>query len=115
MNVDRFTREREAGWNELEQLVSAAKTRPERLGAESVRRMGALYRQAAADLALARRRFRGETVVGRLEALVGRARNLVYDADPRRESLVEFFATGYWRRVRERPILLLLAVLLMAA
>src|SRR5438105_5247565 len=114
MNVDPFTREREANWDELEQLVIAAKTRPERLGAESVRRMGTLYRQAAADLALARRRFAGETVVGRLEVLVGRARNLVYDAHPRRESMVGFFTTGYWQRVRERPRLLLLAVMLLA-
>ena len=115
MNVDRFTREREQNWDELERLVTAARTRPERLGAESVRRLGALYRQTAADLALARRRLPGETVVARLDSLVGRARSLVYDADPRRESLVEFFTTGYWRRVRERPRLLLLAIVLMAA
>lgn len=115
MNVDRFTREREAEWNELEELVSKAKTRPEKLGADGVRRMGALYRRAAADLALARRQFAGEPVVGRLDSLVGRARNLVYDADPRRESFVAFFATGYWRRIRERPRVLLLAILLMAA
>jgi len=114
MNVDRFTREHEAEWEELEQLVTAAKTRPERLGAASVRRMGTLYRRAAADLATARRGLPGEPVVARLESLVGRARNLVYDADPRRESIVQFFATGYWRRVRERPRLLLLAALLMA-
>ena len=114
MNVDRFTREHEDEWNELEQLVTSAKTRPEKLGADRVRRMGALYRRAAADLASARRRFRGEPVVGRLDNLVGRARNLVYDADPRRESFVAFFTTGYWRRIRERPRVLLLAVLLMA-
>ena len=115
MNVDRFTREHEAEWNELEQLVAAAKTRPERLGAASVRRLGTLYRRAAADLATARRTLPGESVVARLESLVGRARNLVYDADPRRESVVQFFATGYWRRIRERPRFLLLAALLMFA
>lgn len=114
MNVDRFTREHEDEWNELEQLVTSAKTRPEKLGADRVRRLGALYRRAAADLALARRQFPGEPVVGRLDSLVGRARNLVYDADPRRESFVAFFTTGYWRRIRERPRVLLLAVLLMA-
>jgi len=113
MNVDLFTTERDGSWTELEKLVADARGKPERLGAAGVLRLGALYRQAAADLSLARRRFPGEPVVGRLATLVGRARSLVYDSDPRRETIGEFFATGYWRRIRQRPRLLLLAAALM--
>ena len=112
MNVERFLRERQQRWAELESLVSAARGRPERLGADGVRRLGSLYRQAAADLALGRRRFRPEPAVADLEDLVGRARHLVYESEARRQSPVEFFATGYWRRVRERPVLLAVAAAL---
>ncbi|MDP8975393.1 MAG: stage II sporulation protein M [Actinomycetota bacterium] len=109
MNLERFLHDRKPSWDELEAMLVEAKRRPERLGASGVRRMGALYRKGAADLALARRRFPLDPVVPALEDLVGRARNLVYDTEARRESLVEFFTTGYWRRVRERPVPLLVA------
>lgn len=75
--------------------------------------MGALYRSAAADLAAARRRFPGETSVGRLEQLVLRARHVVYDSEVRKDSVRAFFGRTYWRRVRERPRVLLVAVLLL--
>lgn len=75
--------------------------------------MGRLYRVAAADLALARRRWPNDPVVGRLEALVGIARPLVYDTESRGEGLVRFFTTSYWQRVSERPLLLLVAAGLM--
>jgi len=113
MNLERFLRDRRPSWNELESMVGAAKRRPERLGADGVRRMGTLYRTAAADLALARRRFPLDPAVTALEDLVGRARNLVYDTEARRESLPQFFANGYWRRVRERPVPLLVAAVLL--
>ena len=113
MNLERFLRERQPAWAELESLVSAAKRRPEQLGAERVRRLGSLYRRAAADLALARRRFPSEPVVAALDDLVGRARHLVYESEARRQSPVQFFATGYWRRVRERPVPVLVAAALL--
>jgi uncharacterized membrane protein SpoIIM required for sporulation len=113
MNLDRFQREREPAWRELAGLVETAGRRPERLGPDGVRRLGALYRSAAADLALARRRFPGDPVERRLEALVGRARHLVYDAPTRRIAPVRFFARDYWRLVAERPVPLLVAAVLL--
>ncbi|HSH60949.1 MAG TPA: stage II sporulation protein M [Acidimicrobiales bacterium] len=113
MNLERFLHGRQPSWDELEAMLARSRRRPERLGATGVRRMGVLYRKVAADLALARRRFPLDPVVPALEDLVGRARNLVYDTEARRESLVEFFATGYWRRVRERPVPLLVAAALL--
>lgn len=75
--------------------------------------MGRLYRVAAADLALARRRWPGDPLVARLDALVGVARPLVYDTEAHTESLVRFFTTTYWQRIRERPALLVASAVLL--
>ena len=115
MKLDRFLRDGGPAWAELATLVSAAGGRPERLGPDGVRRLGALYRTAAADLALARRRFPLDPAVARLEDLVGRARHLVYAADARRESVLGFLGRRYWQRVAERPLLLVVAALLLFA
>lgn len=113
MSLRRFLDEGEQRWNELAGLVGAAGRRPERLGEERVRRLARLYREAAADLAFARRRFPGDPVVARLEELVARARHLIYDAPARRVSLRHFVAHGYWRLVAERPAPLLAAAALL--
>ena len=76
-------------------------------------RLGARYREAAADLAYARRRFGDDPVTRRLETLVLRARPLVYGARPRGGSLRAYLAHGYWRAVAERPKPLIAAWLLM--
>jgi uncharacterized membrane protein SpoIIM required for sporulation len=112
--VDRFSEARSPGWRELEALVAEAGRRPERLGPAKALRLGSLYRAAAADLATARRRFPNDPATARLEALVGRARHLVYDSRPRRASLVRFFAQDYWRLIAERPKPLLLSFALLA-
>ena len=113
MNLDAFIAERRPSWDELDALLRAAKGRPERLGAERMRRLGELYRGAAADLAVARRRFPAEPAVPALEDLVGRAHAVVYGASVRRESAREFLTHGYWRRIRERPALLAISALLL--
>jgi uncharacterized membrane protein SpoIIM required for sporulation len=113
MDVDRFVSDRAAGWDELAALVREAGTRPQRLGAKRLLRLGARYRAAAADLALARRLFPADPLTRRLERLVTDARQSVYATEPRRRSVLDFLATGYWRRVAERPLLLLAALLLL--
>ena len=115
MTPERFAAERAAAWEELETALRRAGERPEKLGRDGVRRLGTLYRAAAADLAFARRRFPGDPLVGRLEALVLRARATVYARSGRRASLIAFFTRGYWRRLAERPVLVLVAWLLVAA
>lgn len=105
--------EGETRWGELDGCLRTARGKPERLGSEGVRRLGDLYRGTAADLALARRRFPGDPATERLEDLLGRARPLVYDAGHRPGSLWGFLATGYWRRIGERPIPLCLAAALL--
>jgi uncharacterized membrane protein SpoIIM required for sporulation len=111
MNVDRFISEREGDWRELDGLLRAK--RRGRRGVPAVLRLAALYRGAAADLALARRRHPGDPVIAQLESLVARARHVVYAEEPRRGSLRTFFARTYWVRVRERPAPLLLAIALL--
>jgi uncharacterized membrane protein SpoIIM required for sporulation len=102
-------------WNELEHLVDQARARPARLGPDGVRVLGARYRATAADLAIARRRFAGDPVVGRLDRLVDRARQLVYESTSDKGTIREFVTRGYWQRVRERPWPLAIAALLLVA
>src|SRR5918992_446797 len=102
MNLGTFVRQRTPEWEELGRLVASAGHHPERLGPVGVRRLGSTYRAAAADLALARRRWPGDPVTVRLEDLVGKARHLVYASERRTGSLRAFLSTGYWRLVRER-------------
>lgn len=109
MNVDPFIDARAPEWTELDALIRSARRRPESLGTDGVLRLGRLYRGAAADLAYVRRRFPGHPVVARVEALVGRARPLVYRRDGQQFSVRTWATHGYWRRVRERPAFLLLA------
>jgi uncharacterized membrane protein SpoIIM required for sporulation len=115
MNVDAFIQERRGSWRELEGLLRAAKGRPARLGADGVRRLGELYRSAAADLATARRRFPRDPVVARLEDLVLRARSAVYGSAGRRRSAWAFFSRTYWQRVREQRWALVLSAFLLLA
>lgn len=105
--------EREGDWRELDALLRAPGRRRRRRPAADVLRLAALYRGAAADLALARRGHPGDPIVARLESLVARARQAVYAEEPHRGSLRTFFGRTYWVRVRERPLALLIAVALL--
>ncbi|MGQ0824415.1 MAG: stage II sporulation protein M [Actinomycetota bacterium] len=100
--LDDFLTERAPIWNELEQLLDDARRRPSRLGAQRVRRLGTTYRAAAADLAIARRRFPGHPMLRRLEGLVHRARTAVYHTARTGGTLRDFVTRTYWVRVRER-------------
>ncbi len=113
MHPDAFAAERGPAWDELAGLVAAARGRAPRLPAAEILRLGARYREAAADLAYARRRFGDDPVTRRVEALVVRARPLVYGAPARRGSLSAYLARGYWRAIAERPRPLIAAWLLM--
>ena len=113
MKLDRFVDDREPGWTDLRSLLDEAGAKPERLGPERLRRLGSLYRAAAADLAFARRAFPHEPVRARLERLVIDARQVVYADTGARRSLRWFLSRGYWQRVRERPWALGLALLLL--
>ena len=113
MTLDRFVTGRVESWRRLEQLVGDARGRAERLGPGRARELGRLYRSAAADLAFARRSFPGDPTVTALEQRVAAARQLVYRAPTRRESVASFFKRDYWCAVRARPLFLLLSAALL--
>lgn len=109
MKRTRFIEQREVEWAELEGLLARKD-----LGADEVRRLGAVYRAAAADLGAARRDIPGDPLTERLEDLVARGRQAVYaQALGRRGSVWRFLSRGYWQLLRERPGLLLLAAVLL--
>jgi uncharacterized membrane protein SpoIIM required for sporulation len=113
VKLDRFVAEREPGWTDLRSLLRDAGAKPERLDPAQLRRLGALYRAAAADLAFARRAFPHEPVTRQLERLVIDARQTVYADAGARRSLRWFLSRGYWQRVRERPWALATALALL--
>ena len=113
MTLEKFLRSRAESWSELELLLHEASGKAERLRPDRVLRLGALYRGAAADLALARRRFPADPVRARLERLVAQGAMAVYGGGTRRRSLRAFFARDYWRTIAERPAVLGLAAALL--
>src|SRR3954466_10230086 len=108
MTRRRFVDQRAADWSELERLLE--RRRPRR---DELLRLGALYRAAAADLAVARRAFPSDPLTARLHALVLGGRQAVYGSERRGASVLHFLTTGYWQRLRERPGLLATAVVLL--
>jgi uncharacterized membrane protein SpoIIM required for sporulation len=113
LRLDTFIAARSPDWRELELLLREAGKRPERLGPDRLLRLGSLYRASAADLARLRRSAPRSVETARLEVLVVRARQAVYDAPTRRRSVVRFFVTDYWRLVVERRKALLVAFVLL--
>ncbi len=113
MNLEGFIRTRGGAWRELETLLAEARGRGERLQPEQILRLGSLYRSAAADLALARRRFPRDPIRRRLEDLVRRAGAVVYHGRAERASLRHFLTRTYWVRIAERPRLIGIAVALL--
>lgn len=113
MNLQNFQRERNASWTRLENLIVAARGRPERLGADGVQELGQRYRAVVADLARLRQSHPHDPLRPRLETLAVQARQLVYDSEFTPSSPVRFLTTRYWRLVRERPTQLIIAALLL--
>jgi uncharacterized membrane protein SpoIIM required for sporulation len=110
MNLEAFLDEGTPAWGRLEELVTRAGRRPERLGVDGVLELGSLYRVTVADLALARREFPGDPVLGRLEALALRSRHLIYGERTRRASARTYLMSTYWQQIRANRRLLALAL-----
>lgn len=92
-------------------LLAQSGGRAERLGADGVFELARLYRACSADLARARRVYRGDPIVARLESLVLRGRASVHGERVRAGTVREFFSHGYWQMIRARPGILLIAAL----
>lgn len=101
MNLERFLSERSRQWSELEALLTRAGPVGSALPPRELRRLGELYRAAAADLAVARRAFPDSHGTLRLQALVASAHGVVYGRAARRETPLEFFTRGLWQRIHQ--------------
>jgi uncharacterized membrane protein SpoIIM required for sporulation len=113
MNLERFLADRSGDWSELEALVARYGVAGAGLGADDLRRLGTLYRAAAADLAVARRSFPGSGGTLRLQALVASAYGVVYGRAQRHETPWDFLSRGLWGRVRQNLALVGLAAAVM--
>lgn len=98
MSPGSFEERRGAEWVELDRLLSSVEARRPEPGVEELPRR---FREACADLALARHRMYSGQLIERLNALVIRGYKLLYRS--RRagwEMLVKFLAVGFPRAVR---------------
>lgn len=100
MNADRFVSERSAAWAELEALTRLGSGRATKLESAELLRLGALYRTAAADLALATRLWPEAAGTLRLHGLVVKANGVLYSKTGRQETAFEFLSLGMWQRIR---------------
>jgi uncharacterized membrane protein SpoIIM required for sporulation len=101
MKLERFLADRSADWSELEALLARSGGQGAKLAPDELRRVGVLYRSAAADLAVARRSFAHTNGTLRLQALVASAYGLVYSRAERTETPSEFLRRGLWYQIRQ--------------
>jgi uncharacterized membrane protein SpoIIM required for sporulation len=101
--IDHFVTTRRPRWQRLEQLAARSRRGGgRRLSASELEELGALYRQAASDLAIARRDFPRDRSTRYLESLVARVHQAVYQQPTRGwASLWEWLSVGYPRAFRE--------------
>lgn len=78
MRPEEFIARRRSNWERLDELLSRAGAGVAGLSADELRELGRLYRQAAADLAVARRDLPGHAVERFLNGLVARGHGAVY-------------------------------------
>lgn len=117
MNLTEFLTEGQSRWAELDRLSKAAGRRAEQLPPAQLMRLVELYRATAADLAIARRRFPRDPIVGWLESRVVRTRGQLFDREGRRQGVGSFFGSGYWNLLyrRRRAMALSAAILILPA
>ena len=111
-----FRREREAGWQELEDLIAFADKQGLRaLSAGQLARLPHLYRAALSSLSVARSISLDQALVVYLESLVGRAYFVVYGPRQRVRTQVWDYLSWTWpASVRRRWRALLLSFVLFA-
>jgi len=80
--IERFVHNRQADWERLAYLLNRARRGLQKLSAAEIEELGALYRAATSDLALAQRDFGQQQVTTYLNQLVGRAHALIYRGEP---------------------------------
>jgi uncharacterized membrane protein SpoIIM required for sporulation len=92
----RWLEKRKPYWTRLEALLAKGRHGVSGFTHEELRELALLYRQAAADLAMAREHRLDARLASYLNGLLGRAHNLVYSAAPARSrSLLRFYTRTF--------------------
>jgi uncharacterized membrane protein SpoIIM required for sporulation len=117
MTLEGFVASRTQRWAQLESMLARSRRgRLRDIPAAELERFGLLCREAASDLAIARRDFPQDDVCTYLNDLCARAHPMLYRAPPlRRGEVVRWFVTGIPRAFRERWRYVLLSVGIMLA
>ncbi len=117
MTLDSFIATRADRWAQLEAMVqNGRRGRLRDTPAAELEHFGSLNREAASDLAIARRDFPDADVTTYLNDLCARAHPLMYRSAPMRpRDLVRWFAVGIPRAFRARRLYVLLSLGLLLA
>ena len=113
--VDELIQARRARWEQLAFLLQRAGSDPRRLQATEIEQLSQVYRHVVSDLAVARRDFPQDQLVGYLNGLAVRAYPLVYRAPVGSwQRLAQFFLVEFPARYRQSAPFILAAFLLFA-
>src|SRR5713226_4716177 len=114
MDANQFYQTRQSDWKALTQLLDRGQRGLAGLSPDELDRMGALYRLATSDLALAQRDYPDQRVTEYLNQLVARAHALIYQSQPLAAGrLWAFAARGFPRAYREALPFILAAMALL--
>ena len=117
MTIDAFIASRRQRWSDLEAMLRRGRRGHLRdIPAADLERFGLLYRDAASDLAIARRDFADEEVTVFLNNLCGRAHPMLFRSPPLRvHDIARGFLVGVPRAFRARRLYVLLSLGLLLA
>jgi uncharacterized membrane protein SpoIIM required for sporulation len=117
MTVEAFAAARRHRWDELETMLKRSRRgRLRDVPAAQLERFGALYRETASDLAIARRDFPDEDITASLNNLCARTLPMLFRSTPiRAHDLGRRFLVGIPQTFRERRTYVLVSLALMAA
>ncbi|MBJ7609407.1 MAG: stage II sporulation protein M [Candidatus Dormibacteraeota bacterium] len=117
MTLEAFVAPRRDRWAALEALLGRShRGRLRDIPAAELERFGTLYREAASDLAIARRDFPDDDITVFLNNLCARAHPVLFRSSPvRARELLRRFAVGVPRSFRERRAYILLSLGLLLA
>ncbi|MEO8897666.1 MAG: stage II sporulation protein M [Candidatus Dormibacter sp.] len=116
MNVDAFIADRRERWQELETMLRHSRRgRLRDIPAAQLERFGALYRDAASDLAIARRDYPDQDITVFLNNICTRAHPMLFRSAPvGAHELVRGFLLGVPRTFRARRTYVLVSLALLA-
>jgi uncharacterized membrane protein SpoIIM required for sporulation len=96
VDIDRYLAEHDPAWTALAAMTGDARRRPDHLSPAQVDDFVRLYQQASADLSHARLAHPEPALIGRLTAIVGDARTVLYGKRARTLRAVgQFFTVGF--------------------